>query len=300
MKSFHTRCPLPPRRGAGADARKLFRVLSDLGFAVTQHFDLTAQEVMDAYQEEIAKEQGDYFLSVLSSHGDEGVIFDFNGCPVKLTDIFAMFTPRRCPVLAGKTKMFFVQACRGEMLDPGVDVETDSCSETQDSFSHYLSIPNDTTVMFASSPGYGAFLNASGSAFLQTLCELLSSEARELELLQLLTRVSHRVAYRFEARGQHSGSREMPCIVTNMTQEAFPFATHAVHDQVRQGEETPSRTCDQHPDGHCDTTCTLQRRDLNRFPKLNSGIRGCLWNQRPLPSREFEATLCSSLDLKAL
>ncbi|XP_069475036.1 caspase-3-like [Ambystoma mexicanum] len=268
MKSFHTRCPLPKRSGAEADARKLFKVLSGLGFKVALHMDLTAQEVMDLYLEETTEDQGDCFLSVLSSHGEEGVVYGFDGCPVKLTDIFALFKPRRCPGLAGKTKMFFVQACRGAMLDPGVTLECDSSTDSQeDSFSHYLSIPDDTTVMFASSPGYGAFLNPSGSIFLQTLCELLSGEEHQLELSQLLTRVSHIVAYGFEARGRHCGSKEMPCIVTNMTREVFPFARKVIKEKEGESAETPSSISDLQPDG---SWRSLEMSNVNRLLKLNA------------------------------
>ncbi len=47
-----------------------------------------------------------------------------------------------------------LQACRGHELDGGVEVETDSSfSEEEDVMSELFSIPIDTAVMYATSPG---------------------------------------------------------------------------------------------------------------------------------------------------
>lgn len=230
MSEFHTRPgtqqdPLPPRRGAKRDADQLFQVLSSLNYQVRLHYDLTAEEIHALYEQESCEEQGEFFLSVLSSHGEEGAIYDFYSTPVKMDNIFKILSPERCPALAAVPKIFFVQACRGDLLDAGVELETDSLKPPEDSFSLYLSIPSDTTVMFASSAGYAAFLNPSGSVFLQTLCELLRGKERNLELLKLMTRLSHTVAHRFQARGKYRGSKAMPCLISNMTQEVYPFST---------------------------------------------------------------------------
>ncbi|TFJ98920.1 zinc finger protein 219 [Platysternon megacephalum] len=117
------------------------------------------------------------------------------------------------------------EACRGNVTDPGVLVETDSGQPPADSFSHYLSIPDSTAVMFACSPGYGAFLNPLGSMFLQTLLEFLEGDERHLELARLMTRISWKVAFHCEAKGTHKGEKEMPCFVTNMVREVYPFST---------------------------------------------------------------------------
>lgn len=65
-----------------------------------------------------------------------------------------------------------------------------------------------------------------GSVFLQTFCTLLQEEGfRNLELTRLMTRLSHRVAYTFKAKGRDlGGKKEMPCLVTRLTREVFPFA----------------------------------------------------------------------------
>lgn len=76
------------------------------------------------------------------------------------------------------------------------------------------------------SSGYGAFMHPLGSVFLQTFCTLLKEDAnRNLELTRLMTRLSHRVAYTFQAKGRLlGGKKEMPCLLTRLTREVFPFA----------------------------------------------------------------------------
>uniref|UniRef100_A0A8D0BAN4 Caspase-3 n=1 Tax=Salvator merianae TaxID=96440 RepID=A0A8D0BAN4_SALMN len=216
---------LRPRPGARREADRLFRALANCNYAVQLHFDLTAEEIKNVYEEERHADHGDYFVSILSSHGEEGIIYDCNGEMVELASIFQALSSDSCPNLAGKPKIFFVQACRGHNIDHGVQLQTDSGDPQMDCFSHYLSIPEDTAVMFASSPGYAAFINRWESMFLKALLDLLEGEERHLELSRLMTRISRQVAFHAEARGQHRGGKEMPCFVSKMLQEAYPFSS---------------------------------------------------------------------------
>lgn len=68
-------------------------------------------------------------------------------------------------------------------------------------------------------------MNPLGSVFLQTFCDILEEKGHNgLELTRLLTRLSHRVAYTFQAHGRDlDGKKEMPCFLTRLTREVFPF-----------------------------------------------------------------------------
>lgn len=81
-------------------------------------------------------------------------------------------------------------------------------------------------LMSSSTSGYGAFMHPLGSVFLQTFCALLQEEGhRDLELTRLMTRLTHRVAYTFQAKGRVLGGKKaMPCLLTRMTRDVFPFA----------------------------------------------------------------------------
>ncbi|XP_009478466.2 caspase-3-like [Pelecanus crispus] len=212
------------RRGAKREAEKLSNILSRLNYKVKLMHNKTAKEIEDLYQQECCCEHGEYFVSIISSHGKQGIIFGCDSEPVKLTRIFQILSSEKCPLLTKIPKIFFIQACRGLQLDQGVVVECDSAEPEPDCFSDYLSIPPQTAVMFACSPGYAAFLNVLGSMFLQALLKVLEGEERHLPLNRLLTRISWEVAFRCQARGTYEGCKEMPCFVTNLLQEVFPFS----------------------------------------------------------------------------
>ncbi|KAI3362503.1 hypothetical protein L3Q82_012788 [Scortum barcoo] len=207
------------RPGAERDAKSLHRTLSKLGFKVDVHTDLSSDEIYQLFLRESRRPVKDCFLAVLSSHGEEGCVFGADGKPVRLAQIFRCFDNEQ---MEKKAKVFLIQACRGDALDDGVEV--DSAGDAAE-FSQDLSVPVDTAVMYATAPGYGAFMHPLGSVFLQTFCTLLKEDGnRNLELTRLMTRLSHRVAYTFQAKGRVlGGKKEMPCLLTRMTREVFPF-----------------------------------------------------------------------------
>ncbi|XP_037227545.1 caspase-3-like [Falco rusticolus] len=219
---------LGTRKGAKREAEKLSRILSRLNYKVKLVHNKTAKEINDLYQQERCCEHGEYFVSIISSHGEEGVIFGCDMEPVKLTQIFQTLSSERCPVLTKIPKIFFIQACRGTEFDHGVVVECDSGNPAPqskpDGFSACVSIPPQTAVMFACSPGYVAFVNAFGSMFLQALLKVLEGEERHLALNRLMTRINWEVAFCCQARGTYQGCKEMPCFITNLLQEVFPFS----------------------------------------------------------------------------
>ncbi|NXW62657.1 CASP3 protein, partial [Eurystomus gularis] len=214
------------RKGARREAEKLSRSLSRLNYKVTLMHNKTAKEIKDLYQQERCHQHGEFFVSIISSHGDDGVIFGCDSEPVQLMWIFQTLSSEKCPVLTKIPKIFFIQACRGQELDQGVVLECDSHEPKwePDGFSDCLSIPPQTAVMFACSPGYVAFLNIFGSMFLQALLKVLEGEERHLALNRLMTRINGEVAFGCQARGTYEGCKQMPCFVTNLLQEVFPFS----------------------------------------------------------------------------
>ncbi|XP_062410527.1 caspase-7-like [Sardina pilchardus] len=233
VKNFHRGVELERRCGVSMDNLRLERCLTKFGFTVEKHEDLTAQEIYKLFKTESKKTVGNCFIGIISTHGEEGVIFGADGNRVTLSRIFGFFDN---PTMVNKTKLFLVQACRGDMLDSGVEIETDSVSvsDEDDNLSDYLSIPINTAVMYATAPGYSAFKKPSGSVFIQTLCDLLEEDGgRDLEITRLMTRLNYQVAYHFQASGGGlKGKKAMPCFATRLTEEVWPF-----RDSERSTEE---------------------------------------------------------------
>ncbi|XP_076139537.1 caspase-7-like [Alosa pseudoharengus] len=221
---FYPGVDLSSRPGAAQDTKRLHKVLSRLGFKVEIHNDLTAEEIYTLFKAESSKPVDNCFIGIISTHGEEGMVFGADGNRVILSQIFRFFDNS---IMVDKTKLFFVQACRGHELDSGVEIETDSASvsDEDDNLSDYLSIPINTAVMYATAPGYSAFKKPSGSVFIQTLCELLEKDGGcDLEITRLMTRLNYQIAYHFQASGGDlEGKKEMPCFATRLTKEVYPF-----------------------------------------------------------------------------
>ncbi|XP_056099513.1 caspase-7-like [Rhinichthys klamathensis goyatoka] len=231
--NFYPDVDLSRRSGVKKDTQRLHKILTKLGFSVEIKIDIEAEEIYEAFKAESEKTVKDCFMGIISSHGEEGVVFGADGHAVKLSEIYSYF---RGPSMTDKSKLFLIQACRGHGLDGGVEVETDSSSSSEEEYgmSELFSIPIDTAVMYATPPGYAAFMHPTGAVLIQTLCNLLEKEGGpDLEITKLLTRLNYQVAYNFQSRGEKlGGKKQMPCFVTRFTREVFPFSRTAAAEDL--------------------------------------------------------------------
>ncbi|XP_023612968.1 caspase-3 isoform X2 [Myotis lucifugus] len=161
------------------------------------------------------------FVCVLLSHGDEGIIFGTNG-PVDLRKLTIFFRGDYCRSLAGKPKLFIIQACRGTELDCGI--ETDSNID-DDMACQKIPVEADFLYAYSTAPGYYSWRNSKdGSWFIQSLCAMLKLYSHKLELMHILTRVNRKVATEFESFSFDStfhAKKQIPCIVSMLTKELY-------------------------------------------------------------------------------
>ncbi|KAK7068641.1 hypothetical protein SK128_020809 [Halocaridina rubra] len=131
---------------------------------------------------------------------------------VYTNDLWNSFTPKECPSLAGKPKLFFIQACRGDDIDKGVrlrnlrglSVQTDSTScEPAIEADYSIPLYADMLMMWASFQGMFAFKSKNyginGSVFLHFLSKVLKEDARNDDLMSMLTSVTREVAIYYES-----------------------------------------------------------------------------------------------------
>ncbi|XDV21123.1 hypothetical protein PO909_026292 [Leuciscus waleckii] len=146
------------RNGSQKDVDSLKHLFEYLGFLVEIKKDQTASDIKELMIVYSKKERlhADCFVCCVLSHGDETGV---EGCDQKicpLNDITSPFDGDNCPVLIGKPKVFFIQACKGHEMQSKVLVADGSASSRiQKSGNVSYSIPKDSDFLIAMSTVQG-------------------------------------------------------------------------------------------------------------------------------------------------
>ncbi|KAL0280903.1 UNVERIFIED_CONTAM: hypothetical protein PYX00_002060 [Menopon gallinae] len=194
------------RKGSHVDVANLKQAFSNLGFEVTIYDNWTFQEIKKAIHEISQEDHSDadcLMVAVLTHGMDNGLLYARDSLyPVE--SLWFPFTADNCLTLAGKPKIFFVQACRGDKLDPGVTLVSrkGSVSETDTGTAAYK-IPSysDFLIAYSSMHGFYSWRNPEdGTWFIQSVVEELKKNGSETNFLELLTRVNRRVALQFSSQ----------------------------------------------------------------------------------------------------
>lgn len=220
-KNFHRSTGMGTRNGTDVDAAAVAKTFVNLGYKMKVFTDLTVQKMKEKLQSVAQEDHSNHasFVCVILSHGEEGVIFGTDGFE-KLDVLTKFFKGHRCRTLIGKPKLFFIQACRGSDFDGGVETDADPSDPSADR----IPVEADFLYAYSTAPGYYSWRNTyNGSWFIQSLCETLDQH-KELELMQIMTRVNRKVAYNFESSSTlpgFSGKKQIPCIVSMLTRELY-------------------------------------------------------------------------------
>ncbi|KAK2509248.1 hypothetical protein MC885_013072 [Smutsia gigantea] len=223
--NFSLNSGLSPRTGSNIDCEKLQRCFSSLHFMVEVEYDLTAQQMVQAFMELARQDHSalDCCVVVILSHGCEashrqlpGAVYGTDGCSVSIEKTVNIFNGAHCPSLGGKPKLFFIQACGGEQKDPGFEVtstssedrtpgddtESDSIPfpegpgtfDEPDAVSS-LPTPSDILVSYSTFPGFVSWRETKrGSWYIETLVSVLEQWAHSEDLQTLLLRVANAVS----------------------------------------------------------------------------------------------------------
>ncbi|XP_018421176.1 PREDICTED: caspase-3-like [Nanorana parkeri] len=222
-KNFHPSTRMGMRNGTDVDALKLKNTFKSLGYTVQIYNDLKCHDIFELLKKvaEDDHSKRSSFICALLSHGEEGYFFGVDdSMPIK--QLTSLFRGDRCKSLAGKPKLFFIQACRGTELDSGV--ETDSGSGSQEE-THKIPVEADFLYAYSTVPGYYSWRNTvNGSWFIQSLCDMLKSHHKQLELIQILTCVNHMVALEFESCSNQidfHAKKQIPCVMSMLTKALY-------------------------------------------------------------------------------
>ncbi|XP_040274658.1 caspase-3-like [Bufo bufo] len=225
-KNFHPSTRMGMRNGTDLDANRLYNTFKSLGYKVDVYND---QKCADIYGRLKKVSEDDHskrssFVCALLSHGEDGKLYGVDDClPIK--SLTNLFRGDRCKSLVGKPKLFFIQACRGTDLDPGIEtVESDSGSAPSEE-TYRIPVEADFLYAYSTVPGYYSWRNTvNGSWFIQSLCEMLKLHGKQLELVQILTCVNHMVALEFESCSNQidfHAKKQIPCVVSMLTKALY-------------------------------------------------------------------------------
>ncbi|KAJ3595159.1 hypothetical protein NHX12_004463 [Muraenolepis orangiensis] len=213
---------LKDRSGTQQDEESLRCVFGKLGFQVEVRSDLTAGRIRSVL-EDLGKRSfvaADVLVVCVLSHGDKECVFGTDGLKVALGDMRRPFTSERAPTLAGKPKLFFIQACQGSNLQQGALPQFQSGGSLEEDAgplpAELVAEDADFLMGMATVQDCKSFRNTStGSIFIQELCrQLLVSAKRSDDLLSTLTRVNREVS-----KGDYLNSKQMPQPMYTLTKK---------------------------------------------------------------------------------
>ncbi|KAJ3595022.1 hypothetical protein NHX12_004327 [Muraenolepis orangiensis] len=212
----------PPFLDYQSPSESLRCVFGKLGFQVEVRSDLTAGRIRSVL-EDLGKRSfvaADVLVVCVLSHGDKECVFGTDGLKVALGDMRRPFTSERAPTLAGKPKLFFIQACQGSNLQRGALPQFQSGGSLEEDAgplpAELVAEDADFLMGMATVQDCKSFRNTStGSIFIQELCrQLLVSAKRPDDLLSTLTRVNREVS-----RGNYFMSKQMPQPMYTLTKK---------------------------------------------------------------------------------
>ncbi|NXI48068.1 CASP8 protein, partial [Galbula dea] len=212
--------PYEARKGTVKDGEAVKRVFKWLQFETVEYMDLEAEQMYAKVKEYSKKDHSnmDCFVCFIFSHGEKDKIKGIDNEFVNIKDLLSCFCGSNCPSLAGKPKLFFIQACQGCIGHPAVTVKEDFSGPLEMDATPLTSIPDqaDILVGMATVKDYECYCcTKTCSVYIQCLCdkmELLCPLRKDL--LTILTEVSKEVGGRVL-----NGWKQMPKITSTLRKQ---------------------------------------------------------------------------------
>lgn len=193
------------REGTSLDAKRLKVTFGNLGFDVEVHNDFTHSEIVDKIDKvsQLDHSDNDCLCVITLTHGVQNDLLCARDVIYKSDRLWKPFAADKCLTLAGKPKLFFIQACRGDESDSGIILSPRSLIQTE----------TDTTVVSYAIPTHADFLIAhssiqgfftwrnplEGTWYIQCLCDILDQHGTTMDLMSILTLTARKVATEFSS-----------------------------------------------------------------------------------------------------
>ncbi|NXD80085.1 CASP8 protein, partial [Halcyon senegalensis] len=208
------------REGTMKDGESVKKVFKWLQFDIVEHMNLEAKQMYAKVKEYSRKDHSnmDCFVCFIFSHGEKDKIKGVDSEFVYIKDLLSCFTGSNCPSLAGKPKLFFIQACQGFVGHPAVTVEEDTSGHLETDATPLTSIPDraDILVGMATVEDYECYrCTKTGSIYVQCLCDKMKLLCpHHKDLITILTEVNKEVGGRVL-----NGWKQMPKITSTLRKQ---------------------------------------------------------------------------------
>ncbi|XP_042730418.1 caspase-8 isoform X4 [Lagopus leucura] len=220
LNNYRFKNPDETREGTVEDGKALKRVFKWLQFDTVEYMDLKANQIFAKVKEYSKKDHSnmDCFVCFILSHGEKNKIKGVDHELVNIKDLLSCFSGSNCPSLAGKPKLFFIQACQGYVGQPAVAVKEDCSGHLETDAIPLLSIPDQADVLVgtATVEDFECYrCIETGSVYIQCLCdkmELLCPLRKDL--ITILTEVNKEVG-----RLILNGWKQMPKITSTLRKQ---------------------------------------------------------------------------------
>jgi hypothetical protein len=224
--TFDARTGLGARNGTEIDGLALKHCFSAHGFDVDILVDGSGSDIRNKLRALSLEDhsQHDCLVVCILSHGERGSLWA-RDTRYPVDEVYNNFTGDKCPTLAGKPKLFFVQACQGSEFDRGAILQRHGADVAD--VATYYKIPTwaDFLIVYSTVAGYYSWRNPSkGSWFVQAIVKVFSEYAKSTDLLSMMTLVNQQVAYNFESVAdcrEFNGNKQVPCVTSMLTRRVF-------------------------------------------------------------------------------
>ncbi|PBC26688.1 Caspase [Apis cerana cerana] len=213
------------RKGTKYDEDAIKKTFSALGFEVKVYNDLKVNEIMEVITSLQNEEHDDcdcicFFVLTHGKIGDNVSAYDMT-YPVQM--IWQPFNSDSCISLAGKPKLFFVQACRGVASDSGIQGR--SCGTDSDEMTYILPTTADFLYAYSTMEGCYSFRDTNrGSWYIQTLCKVINERWKDCDMLKMLTITLRKVATEYSSQHDEldkDRKKQMPTFTSTLTRDLY-------------------------------------------------------------------------------
>ncbi len=168
---------------------------NQLGFEIQCNNNRTATQIYNDLEAVrlIDHRQYDCFVCFVLSHGRMDEIYGVDGASIGIKDITGLFSGVKCQSLAGKPKVFFINACQGNARQlPVRPLQHDGPSSP-----NIGQLPNECDLLVCSStvPGHASFRSPeAGSWYVISLVAIMKKHHSTMDVTNLLYKVNNHLS----------------------------------------------------------------------------------------------------------